>query len=99
MWAVVWSFILAIAGALTRHVLIAAGVSAVVYTGLSAGLSGLQSSVFSTLGGLPGNALNMLALLRIDEAVCIIFSALSFRLVLMGLTGGSLRRGKWAPGG
>ena len=98
MWALIWSFILSIAGALTRYVLIAAGVSALVYTGLSAGLSALQSSVFSTLGGLPGNALNMLALLRIDEAICIIFSALAFRLVVMGLTGGVIRRGLWRPG-
>jgi hypothetical protein len=59
----------------------------VTFVGLSAAFSGLRSSFVSAYAGLPGTLLQMLGLLRVDEAMLVIFSAITARVALSAVQG------------
>lgn len=77
---------------LVGRVLIALGIGFVTYTGVSSLILVAQSSITSSLSGIDPAVLNLLAVLEVDTAITMIFSAYSARMVLLGLTSGSLKR-------
>lgn len=81
-----------IAATLAGRVVLALGFSVVVYTGLSASLDWIKAQTMSALTGLGGDALVIVGQLQIDTAVSILFSAIAARLLLRGLTNGSVAR-------
>jgi len=82
-----------VAGSIAGRVLIALGISAVTYTGLTTSLDWLQAQAVANLQGLPVDALNVIGLLQVGNFISLIISAITVRLTLQGLTGGSFR--KW----
>jgi hypothetical protein len=91
-------FIGALIGALAEFVgpavgrmLLALGISAITYTGVSAGLTALEQMAIAKFQGLPSDVLNLMSLLGIDVAITIIFSAYSFKISLRA-TGGVIKK-------
>jgi len=74
-----------------RHVLARVvfmlGLQAVTFVGLTATFSALRSSFVSAYSGLPGTIVQMLGLLRVDEAMLVVFSAITARATLAAVQG------------
>lgn len=82
-----------IAGSLAGRVMIALGFGIVQYSGVSVTLTWLRDQALSALTGMPGQLVQLLAFMKVGEAISIIFSALGVRLLLNGLSaGGSISR-------
>lgn len=86
--------LVAAAGSLVGRVLIALGISYVTYTGVSTALSAIQSQVQGNLTGLPVMLLQVAYLLKIDVFISIMFSAITARLTIKGLTAGAITKAK-----
>jgi len=77
---------------LVGRVLIALGIGFVTYTGLASLIQATQSSITSSINGVDPAVLQLLGVLEVDTAITMIFSAYAARMVLLGLTSGSLKR-------
>lgn len=80
------------AASLTGRVLLALGIGYVAYSGMDVLLDTLQGQVQAYIGGAPSDVLAILSLLKVDSSVSIIFSAYAARLVIGGLTSGTVKR-------
>lgn len=85
--------LLNVAGSLVGRVLIALGLSVVTFTGLSTTLSWARTNVIGSFSSLPPEVVGMLSAMGVGEFLSIILSALAARLLLQGLTDGSMK--KW----
>lgn len=90
--AAIGGMLLNIVGSLVGRVLVALGISVVTYTGISATIDSLRDDAIAALNGLPGELLGLLAYMKVGVAISIITSAITARLVLMGLTSGTFKR-------
>lgn len=82
----------AAAGSIAGRVLLALGFGFVAYQGIDLLLSNIQAVVVSNINGLPSDLLQLLGLLKVDAAVNILFSAITARFLIMGLTSGTLKK-------
>lgn len=82
-----------ITGSLVGRVLVALGLSAVTYTGLSSTLAWLKSQAVAAALGLPADVVGMLSVMKVGTCISIIFSAMLARLVVTGLQGDTVK--KW----
>lgn len=73
--------------------LIGLGVGIVTYTGFKMMITKIQTDVISNLQSAPPEILQIMGLLKIDVCVSILFSAYIGKLVVGGLTSGSIK--KW----
>lgn len=75
--------------------LVALGVSAVTYKGVSTLFDYIKGIAFANMDAAAsyGNLAGWLGLLKVGTCMNILFSAVAARLVLKGLTGGSIK--KW----
>lgn len=89
--------LISVAGTLAGRVMIALGFQLVVFTGLQVTLDWIEARVVAEIGAMPAQAISILSTLQVDTAVTILLSAISARLLLKGLTNGSLT--KWVSGG
>ena len=80
------------ASSLVGRVMVALGVGYVAYTGIDVALDAAKAQFFSAAAGLPPEVYGMLGVLKIGTGVNIICSALVARLVLNGLTSGTIKR-------
>jgi len=74
------------------QVLVSLGLGVVTYTGMSATLGWLKSSVVSSFAGLPVEVLNMLSLMQVGSCISMVFSAMVIRLAIQGMSGASFKR-------
>ena len=81
-----------LAGSMVGRVLIALGIGYVSYTGVDTALTAIKSSIWGHMTDTGTTVLGLMALLKVDVQVNILFSALAARLVLQGLTSGKLTR-------
>ncbi len=82
-----------ITGSLVGRVLVALGLSAVTYTGISSTLTWLKTQAVSSALALPPEVVGMLSVLKVGTCISIIFSAMLARLVVTGLQGDAVK--KW----
>lgn len=82
-----------IAGTLVGRVLIALGMSVVTFTGVSSTLDWAKGNAVSAMSSLPVEVVGMLSTMGVGEFLSIILSAITARLLLQGLTDGSIK--KW----
>lgn len=100
MWAALpvalaWLLRYLAVGVVTR-VLLTLGFSTVAYYGIGELMAEMETYVFSYFGGTSSNILEILALARIDDALRVVFSALSAVLAIKGVvTGGAYLVGRW----
>lgn len=84
--------LVSIASSIAGRILVSLGVGFVSFTGISATLDWLKGQVISNMGALPQVAVEVMGLMKADVCVSILFSAVAARLLLNGLTSGSLKR-------
>lgn len=89
--AILGGFIQA-AGTLVGRVLVSLGIGYVTFTGVDSGITFARDSLIASIGQLPATAIQVAATMKIGTAVSIITSALLARMVLQGLTSGSVSR-------
>jgi len=80
------------AGSLVGRVLIALGVGFVSYQGLDVMLGFVKTQTLAQLGGLTGEALQVVATMQIGTAVNILASAYTARMTIAGLTSGAVKK-------
>jgi hypothetical protein len=85
--------LISVAGTLAGRVLIGLGISVVTYSGLSISLDFAKARAVESLQSLPPQVVGMLSAMGVGQFLSIIASALSARLLLQGLTDGSIK--KW----
>ena len=81
-----------IAGTLVGKVLISLGIGFVVFSGIDTSLGWMKSEIVNYVGQAGSQALAAASALRLGTCISILTSALSARLVLNGLTGGTLKK-------
>lgn len=81
-----------IAGSLVLRVLVSLGIGVVAYKGLSVTLGWLKAQAVSSISGLSGDILGMLATMKVGNAVSVVFSAMLARMVINGLSGDTVKR-------
>lgn len=70
---------------LVWKVLGAVGIGLVTYQGAKAALDVLKASVVSQIGGMSADVLNLIALLQVDKAITVLFSAIVVRWTFAGM--------------
>ncbi len=85
--------LVAAAATFAGRALIGIGVGIVTYTGFKVLLDKVQSDVVSNLKGVPVEIIQIMGLLEVDTCVSIIFSAYLGKLIVSGLSSGSVK--KW----
>ncbi|SPD67820.1 conserved protein of unknown function (plasmid) [Cupriavidus taiwanensis] len=78
--------LVSIAASMVGRVLIALGIGYVTYSGISVLLDTLKAQVVSRLSGASVEFVQVMSLVKIDVCVSILFSAMTARLLLQGLT-------------
>lgn len=81
-----------VAGTIVGKVLLSLGLGYAVFTGVDTSIGWARDAFFQSLAGLPAGAVGVLALLKIGVCVSMLVSALTTRLTIQGLTGGTLKR-------
>ena len=85
--------LISVTGTIVGRVLVALGVGVVTYTGVQAGIDSLLANLDSAIAGVPADILGLLGFMRVGQALNIIISAMSARMLLNGLTGDTIK--KW----
>ena len=85
--------LISVTGTIVGRVLVALGVGVVTYTGVQLGIDSLLSNLDSAISGVPADILGLLGFMRVGEAINIIISAMSARMLLNGLQGDTIK--KW----
>lgn len=102
MWGTIFAFVFGAVGPWAIQALIGLGVSTVTYTGMKLAINSIQSNIYTQIGGLPADLVNMLGMMGVDTGINIIFSAIAARAALAGWSANSRRRNRlelWnAPG-
>lgn len=80
------------AGTLVGRVLLSLGIGYVTYTGLDTSLDWLKVQIQTSFNALPPEAIQILSALKVGAGISVLISALSARLVLNGLTSGSIKK-------
>lgn len=80
------------AGSLVGRVLIALCIGFVSFKGMDVLLSAIKSSVAGNLSGLPAGVIGLMGLFKVGTMINILWSAVSIRLTLNGLTSGSIKK-------
>lgn len=80
------------AGTIVGQILISLLVGFVTYTGVSDFLAILKSDCLAQFQNLPPMVSQGLGMLKVDVDISMLFSALTARLVLNGLTNGSIKK-------
>lgn len=80
------------AGSIVGRVLISLGIGYVTYQGLSTAMDYMRDLVWTNLGSLSADILQLVSVLQVDTAINIMFSAVAARLVIRGLTGGAITK-------
>lgn len=74
------------------RILIALGVGFITYTGITILIDGIKSDVITNFQALDSQIVQILAVLQVDTAITMIFSAIAARLILNGLQSGAVKR-------
>lgn len=79
--------LMSIATSLVGRVLMALGLGLVTYNALDPLLEQFQANYFSQMSGLPADLAGFVGMLKVGEAVQIIFAALATKLFMSGFQG------------
>jgi predicted naringenin-chalcone synthase len=78
-------------GSKAGQILFQLGFSAVTFTGVTVGLGTLKADVLGYLAALPATMVTILGLMRIDQGILIIFSAMTAKLAMQAVDGAVTR--------
>lgn len=80
------------AGTLVGKVLISLGIGYATFTGVDASITWARDYALSSVAGVGGTTLQVLSTLKIGTCISILSSAFTARLLLNGLTGGTIKK-------
>jgi len=80
------------AGTLVGRVLVSLGFGYVAFSGVDVGITAARDALLSNISGLPAMAVSVASTMKLGTAISILTSALAARMLLQGLTSGTLRR-------
>lgn len=80
-------------GTFVGKILLSLGIGMVVFSGVDASIDWLRDQAIAHLNSTGGNTLRVISTLQIGKCISILASAYTARLVLNGLTGGTVK--KW----
>lgn len=81
-----------ITSTLVGRALIALGISAITFTGMSTSLAWLKTQAVDAFQLLPADIVALLAYMKVGTSISIIFSAIVARQLLNGLSSDSVKR-------
>src|SRR5688572_20560336 len=79
-------------GTLVGRVLVSLGIGYVTYTGVDASMTWAKTQFLNGVAGLPPEAVQIMGLLKVGICVSMLLSALTARMVLAGLTSGTIKK-------
>lgn len=88
--------LISIVGTLVGRVLVSLGLTLVTYTGVDTSISWAKAFVVTKIEALPANAVAIAGVMQVGTCISILTSALAARLVMQGLTSGTVKR--WVTG-
>lgn len=80
------------AGTLVGKVLLSLGIGYVTYSGIDTSIAWVQAQFLTGLTGLPAATVGLMGILKVGVIVSMLTSAITARMVLKGLTSGSITR-------
>lgn len=90
-WSLVGALI-QVVETLVGRVLLSLGIGYVTYTGVDMTFAWAKTQFLNGVSGLPPEGIQIMAMLKIGVCVSMLLSALTARLVLMGLTSGTVKK-------
>lgn len=90
--AALWGGLIQVLGTLVGRILVSLGVGYLTYTGIDTSIGWAKAQFLSSLSGLPASALQIMGLLKVGICVSMLLSAVTMRMVLKGMQGGSIKR-------
>jgi Protein of unknown function (DUF2523) len=90
--AAIGGVLLNVTASMVGRALLALGLSVVTYTGITATITWAKTQALSSLSSLPAEALGVMSVLKIGEAISIVFSAILVRLLVSGLSSDTVKR-------
>lgn len=91
--AAIGGMLLNIVGSMVGRIFVALGMVVMTYKGLDSSVTWLEGQAVSALSGLPGEALSLVSYMRVGEAISIVGSAITTRLILDGVQSDTFK--KW----
>lgn len=88
--------LLQITGSLVGRVLVSLGFSLVVFSGVDTSIEWARDFLLARVSGLPANAVAVASAMKLGVCISILSSALAARLLLSGLSSGTVKR--WVQG-
>lgn len=82
--------LLYLSGSIVGRVLVALGIGAVSYTGMSASINWAKSEALGYISN--SQFVELLSYMKVGTSISIVFSAMLARLVINGLTGDTVKR-------
>lgn len=79
-------------GSLVGRVLVSLGVGYVAYSGVDTSITWARDFLLDRIGALPANAIAVASTMKLGVCISILTSAILARMVLGGLTNGTLKR-------
>ena len=77
------------------RVLLALGLSYVIYTGFDILINNMQAEIENNYGAMTAGVFEIVTMMGADVAISILFSAIAVRLVINGVVGGVSKGLKW----
>lgn len=90
--AAIGGMLINLVGTLAGRILIALGISVVTYTGVNTSLDAIKSQAISSFSALPPEMMAIIGLMKVGVCISIVTSAITARMVINGLTGGTFKR-------
>jgi hypothetical protein len=90
--AALWGALIPMLGSLVGRVLVSLGVGYVSYTGIDTGIAWAKAQFLTGMSGLPAQAMGLASTMKVGVCVSMLLSALVARLVLQGLTSGTITK-------
>lgn len=79
-------------GSLVGRVLVSLGIGYVAYSGVDTSITWARDFLLARIGSLPSNAIAVASTMKLGVCISILTSAILARMVLGGLTNGTLKR-------
>jgi len=81
---------------LVVRALLGIGMAVVTYTGVQLLWTNIQADIWGALGSVSANIATILVMARVDDAIAVVFSAGTSKLILKGLNAaGAFSRVRW----
>jgi len=91
--ASVGGVLLTVLGSFWGRLIAALGFTVVSYSGISVTLDWFHNNMINALNAIPSDIIGLLAYMKVGICINIIITAITLRLTIKGVTGGTLR--KW----